>query len=554
MKALFKLLPLFRRRAWGLSLALLLSVITLVAGVSLLGVSGWFLTAAFLTGAAPFNLFVPSAAVRGLSMLRIAARYGERLSGHDATLRLLSDLRRWLFERMLPLSPARLGRLRSGDLIARLTADIDALDTLFLLAFAPIATAVLTGVLLTVVFHTVLPAAAWIMAAALLLAVVAVPMWLAQRSRQPGAAIAQTSADLRAAVLDGVDGHADLLVFDATDRARATFGQASHEAGQARLRLARLAANGQACVQALAGLAAVGVLAVGIVALPGGTPTGPWMVGMVLATLAIFEIAGPIMRGATRIAIAAAAAERIEAITTETGGTRDPATPKAVPADGELAFDAVRFGYDPARPVLQDFTLRVAPGERVALVGPSGAGKSTVLQLLLRIEDVQGGAIRFGGVDVRDMAQADWHRRLAWLAQDAPVFLGTVRDNLRIGDPTADDDACLRALSHARLGDFVRSLPQGLDTWLGEAGRTLSAGQARRLCLARALLSPAPIIVLDEPTTGLDRDNELAFFEDIARATRGRTVLMVTHAELAPGTVDRTVALGLPVQSPYEKG
>ena len=179
----------------------------------------------------------------------------------------------------------------------------------------------------------------------------------------------------------------------------------------------------------------------------------------------------------------------------------------------------------------------------MALVGPSGAGKSTVLHLLLRLADVQGGAITFDGVDLRDMAQDDWHRHVALLAQDAPVFLGTIRDNLRIGDPAADDARCLRMLDHARLGDFVRSLPRGLDTWLGEAGGTLSAGQARRLCLARALLSPARLIVLDEPTTGLDRANEIAFFQDIVQATQGRTVLLVTHAQLPAGTVDRVVRM-----------
>jgi ATP-binding cassette subfamily C protein CydC len=544
MTALLNLLPHFRRRALGLSVALLLAVLTLMAGVALLGVSGWFLTSAFLASSlAPFNLFGPSASIRALSMLRIGARYGERVSGHEATLRLLSDLRRWLFLKMIPLGPERLGRLRGGDLVARLTADIDALDTVFLFAFAPIATALIGGAVLAVVFHLALPPAAWIMGIALLLAAIGVPVWLVRRSRQPGEAVAQSSGDLRSAVLDGVEGHADLIAFDATDVARTRFARAASDAGAARLRLARAAADGQAVVQALAGLSAVGVLAAGIVALRADTLSAPWMVGLVLATLAVFEVVGPIMRGATRLSVAAAAANRIQALTDGPSGPADPAAPRKAADHGVLVFDQVRYGYDADRPVLHGFSLRVEPGERVALVGPSGTGKSTVLQLLLRLTDVQGGAITFDGVDLRDMAQADWHGHVALLAQDAPVFLGTIRDNLRIGDPTADDARCLRMLDHARLGDFVRSLPRGLDTWLGEAGGTLSAGQARRLCLARALLSPAGLIVLDEPTTGLDRDNELAFFADIVHATQGRTVLLVTHAQLPAGTVDRVVRM-----------
>jgi len=545
MSALLSLLPHFRRRIWGLSIALALAVLTLSAGVALLGVSGWFLTSAFLASSlAPFNLFGPSASIRALSMLRIGARYGERVTGHEATLRLLSDLRRWLFLRMIPLGPERLGRLRGGDLVARLTADVDALDTVFLFAFAPIATALIGGAVLAVVFHIALPPAAWIMGMALLLAALGVPVWLVTRSRRPGEAVAQTSGDLRAAVLDGVEGHADLIAFDAIDLAQDRFAHAARDAGCARLRLARAAADGQACVQALAGLSAIGVLAAGIVALRAGSLSAPWMVGMVLATLAIFEVVGPIMRGATRLSVAAAAATRIEALTSGPAGPQDPPAPRKVSEYGALVFDRVRYGYEAARPVLSDFSLRIDSGERVALVGASGAGKSTVLQLLLRLDDVQRGAITFDGVDIRQMAQADWHRHVALLSQDAPVFLGTIRDNLHIGDPLADDARCLRMLDHARLGDFVRSLPRGLDTWLGEAGGTLSAGQARRLCLARALLSPASLIVLDEPTTGLDRDNEVAFFRDIAHATQGRTILLVTHAKLPAGTVDRVVKMG----------
>ena len=188
--------------------------------------------------------------------------------------------------------------------------------------------------------------------------------------------------------------------------------------------------------------------------------------------------------------------------------------------------------------MLEDLSLRIDAGSRIALVGPSGSGKSTILALLLRLQDPSAGAVTIAGVDIRTVTQVAVHQRVALLAQDTPVFMDTIRNNLLIGHPNATDAALWRALAAARLADFVRAMPAGLDSFVGEAGRTLSAGQARRLCLARTLLSGAGIIILDEPTSGLDSETEEAFLTDLAEATAGRTVVIATHATLPAGAVD----------------
>ena len=162
---------------------------------------------------------------------------------------------------------------------------------------------------------------------------------------------------------------------------------------------------------------------------------------------------------------------------------------------------------------------------------------------MLRLHDPQAGTVTIGGTDIRTVAQRDLHGRVALLSQETPVFLGTIRDNLLIGDAEATDADLWRALDRACLADFVRGLPEGLDAFVGETGRTLSAGQARRLCLARTLLSKAAILVFDEPTSGLDRGTEVAFLADLAVATAGRTVLLATHAAIPPGAVDRVFRL-----------
>ena len=214
---------------------------------------------------------------------------------------------------------------------------------------------------------------------------------------------------------------------------------------------------------------------------------------------------------------------------------------------GRHKQDKVQYRLEPSakkgREILKGINLRVQAGERVAIIGRSGAGKTSILNLMLRLADPSAGELSYGGVKLRDARIAQIHQRISLLAQDAPVFLGTIRSNLLIGDAKASDERLWQALDSARLGDFVRSLANGLDTWTGETGRTLSAGQARRLCLARALLSPAQVLLLDEPTQGLDREAEQAFLEDLLVATQGRTVIMVTHAALPVDAVERVYRL-----------
>jgi len=216
--------------------------------------------------------------------------------------------------------------------------------------------------------------------------------------------------------------------------------------------------------------------------------------------------------------------------------------PARLPHGGALTIDRVSFGYA-ERTVLDEVSLEVREGERIAILGESGSGKSTLLGLIVRLADVGKGSIRLAGLDLRDVATADLRAHIVLLTQDAPVFLGTIRDNLRIGSPFADDATLYTALGNARLDEFVRSLPEGLDTWLGQSGETLSAGQARRLCLARTLLSPAEIVLLDEPTSGLDPDMEAEFLGDLIAATEGRTLLLATHAVLPEHAIDRVFRL-----------
>lgn len=543
MKALLAFRRLFTSQWRGFTWALILSLVTLAAGIALLGTSGWFITAAALTTAGlGFNLFVPSSLVRGFSFIRILARYGERLSGHDATLRLLADLRGWLFALLFPRLPLRERSLRHGDLVSRLTADVDALDTAFLVAIGPVLAAVVVGGALTGLLAWLLPGAGLPYGLAFAAATLAVPAGLVVLGRRAGSDAVAEAANARAGVLDGIEGHADLTLLGVLGTAQADFGATTRRLSATRIRLAALAAFAGFAVQVLAALALAVTLWAGLLALEADAISGPVLAGLVLAVLGSFEATGAIVRSIGKLTTAMAAAERLMAIAQLPPTALDPPQPRPWPETTEIVFSDVGFSYD-GPPVLSGLDLVVAPGEHVAISGPSGAGKSSLLALLLRLVEPQQGHIAIGGVPIGQLAEAELHARVALLEQDSPLFNDTISANLLLARPEAREDELWQALAAAGIADFVASLPRGLDTLLGEGGRSVSAGQGRRLCLARVLLSPAPVLLLDEPTAGLDRPAEIAFFETLHRAAKGRSVILVTHADIPQGMVDRQLVL-----------
>ncbi|MBJ7262897.1 MAG: thiol reductant ABC exporter subunit CydC [Burkholderiaceae bacterium] len=544
--------PLYLNRWRHVAAALGLAVLTVTAGIGLLGVSGWFLSGAALAASLlSFNLFVPSALIRILSFLRIGSRYAERIAGHALTLRLLADLRVQVFAAVMRQTPARLMRLRQGDAVAALTGDIDTLDSVFLLVLVPLCTALMAGLAFAGVWAAFAPWAAAVMGAATLLVAAVLPWGVMRLAYAAGWRIQHATAHTRDELLGVVHGHADLLALAAVGAAQARYDRACAAHAQARCRLAGIAAGGQAILQMIAGGSVLGVVALGLYAWQAGTLAGPVLAGLVLATLGVFELAAAIVRGAVKWGTAAGAAQRLQQVMdvsveadVDAGGYADVLQPTAnVRSSSAIECRGLVLTYPGRGIVLNDVSLFIESGGRVALLGASGSGKTTVLHALAGLHAPAAGVLSVGGRDRTMWTARSGHEHVAILSQDAPVFLGTVRTNLLIAQPQADDARLWTALDAARLGDFVRRLPQGLDTWTGEGGWSLSAGQARRLCLARVLLCDARIWLLDEPTAGLDEDNERAFLAALAQCADGRTVVVATHAVLPAFAVDRVLRL-----------
>ncbi|MGV7204807.1 thiol reductant ABC exporter subunit CydC [Xanthomonas citri] len=538
-----RLRDVFGLHAWRLLLSAVLVLVTMLAGVGLLGLSGSFLTAAALAGVAGmgtgFNFFSPSAGIRALTFARIVSRYGEKLIGHDATLRIARDLRVWFFRRALPLAPGRLSATRTGDLLARLMSDIGEVDGLSVRALAPLAALLgiwLGGVVAAALIY--LPAACVLLVLGVLIGGL-VPWQVARGGAQREQLRAQQRTALRTQAFEGLEGAADLAAVDAQGAwLQRSDAAAAAVTGGDRIQRRRLI-TGNLLHALCGGLGLASMLWLALGAAERGLIAAELAAGLVFLTMALLEVWAGAGLALQALQSARVAAGRLQAIVDQAPSVSDPAHAIDVPRTGTLQLQQVSFAWPGSvRPVLHALDLTLAPGERIAISGDSGSGKSTVLALLLRLWDPQAGQLRYAGIDLRHLAQAQWHQRIAWLPQNAPVFAGSVRDNLLIGDAAADDAALWQVLQQVRLGAWA-SANDGLDTWVGENGATLSAGQARRLALARALLRDAPILLLDEPTDGLDVDTAHALLVDLAAALGERSLVMITHDALPPGVVQR---------------
>ncbi len=541
MKAWFRLLGgSLRERRGLLALTVFLACSTVAAGVGLLGVAGWFLTSAFLAALGiVFNLFGPSALIRGLSFWRIASRYLERVVGHALTLDLQVRIRTRVFGRLAHFSQARLAQFRDGELAASLTADVAVLDLVLLLLIAPLATSVLAGLAFSLILGAWLSWWAWIVLACILLAACLVPYLCARGAARSAQRVHLLENQLRTLTHHAVRAYVDIQMFAAQEPVQEQVETLSRQLGQARLNSNAWGVAGQCLQQVLMGAALLVCLLAGAQQVNLGAMGGPVWVGLVLALLGLFEIMAPMMRGASRLGEVEAASRRLlqvmdEPVDEEAEKGRD--LPARQPA--ELELKKLDFSYGD-QPVLQAVDLQVPAGAHLALFGPSGSGKSTLLGVLMRLLPVQQGQYLIDGEPAQVWSRTGWYRHSALLAQDSPLFLGTVRDNLLLADPAATDTQLWQALRDAQLESMVRALPQGMDTWLGEGGQQWSLGQQRRLCLARLLLSPARIWFLDEPTASLDGPTSQALMQDILAAGRGRTVIMATHDTRLLTQVDR---------------
>jgi ATP-binding cassette, subfamily C, bacterial CydC len=559
MKTLLPFIKLFKHQWFMMLIGLLLSVISLMAGIGLLSLSGWFLSASAVAGLTivtthAFNYLTPSGGVRFLSIARTASRYGERLATHEATFKLLTQLRVWAWQKVMPLSARNMQGLRQGELLNRLVADIDTLDHLYLRLITPLFSSLIMLVCLYFFVAWFDSNIAFILCGSLLLLWLFLPWFFYQLGRAPGIKQLQSKRILRVQILEFVQGLAEISLFAASERFRDKITQSETALLDSQRAMANVTAFSQAALILCHGVIVVSVLYIAASGIGEQQTTGPILAMVTFATLACIEMLMPIAGAFQHLSSCVDAGKRVNELVEQTPDIVYNNQNKAEITHGALQLKDIHFAYQAGgKAILKGINLSIEAGQKVALLGQTGCGKSSLLALITREWEANTGHLTIDGVAVNQYSQHALSGGLSIVSQRIYLFTGTLRDNLTLAQPNTieyDDYATQKAAdmqNDQRLISVLNKvglsvLTQGdnpLDAWIGEGGRQLSGGEQRRIGVARVLLRDAPLLLLDEPTEGLDKRTEREILTLLFEFAKNKTVLMISHRLTAIEKMDQ---------------
>jgi len=524
------------------ALSAVLGAVTVLAGVGLMSLAGYLISRA-AEHPPVLSLTVAIVAVRAFGIGRPVARYFERLESHGLAFRVLGRMRVACFRRIEPLIPSRTIGMHQGDLLARMVGDVDSMQLLFLRGLSPPIVAAAAGAVVVGITAVYLPAAALVLAAGLALGGIAVPAIAAAAGRHADRSAA-LRAELTVELVELLRGAPELVVLGAGDASLERIRRLDAGIGRITRRDALLGGTVEGLASLVKGLTTVAVLFVCVRAAADGALDRTLIAALALGAMASFEAVEPLSGAALGLRRTVAAGRRLLSLGGGDPPPADPADPAPRPADATAAL--VGVGYDDAEEEtwgLDAVDLAIEPGRRVALVGHSGSGKSTVAELLVRFIDPDRGRVTLGGADLRDLRRHDVRSAISLDGQSGYLFSSTIRENVRLARPGATDAEIEAALRRARIWDWVASLPDGWNTFVGQEGAMVSGGERRRIALARTFLADAPVMVLDEPTAHLDPATAERLMADVLDRTAKRSVLVITHRSEGLEAVDDVVEL-----------
>ncbi len=542
--ALERAARLVRPRRGQLVLSIVLGAGAILAAVALLAVAGVLISKAALRPQI-LTLALFTVGVRALAIARALLRYCERLVSHDLAFRVLADLRVRFFERLIPLVPEGLRGIRSGDVLSRFVGDVDTLQDLYLRALGPPLIALLAIVVLAGAVAIVLPAAAAVLVVAMLFAGLLLPVIAARAGRSSGLREAPARAQLSSELVELVSGAAELAVYGREQQWAERLESADSQLAATERPGAWISGITSGVGVAIGGAAMVAVAAIGVQATASGQLDGVLLAGIVFLTIGAFEAVVGLPDAAQRLTACAQAAARLERVTEAPIPVSDPPIPVPVPEGGSLTFENVSVVFDDReQAALRDVSAALAPGSRIALVGASGAGKTTLASCAVRFLDPSSGRVTLGGTDIRELSQDALRSAVRLVSQEAYLFTTTIAQNVRLAAPEASDEQIIAALSRAGLGAWIASLPEGIETLVGEEGAEVSGGQRGRIALARGLIAQSQIVILDEPTANLDAAGARDLLSAIgSERSDPRAMLVITHTVEGLDQFDEIIVL-----------
>lgn len=543
MKLVWRLLGFMKPLRGWILISTMTGFSTVAAGVGLLGTSAYLIaSAAFHPSIAELSVAVVGVRFFGIS--RGVFRYLDRLVSHHVNFRLLSILRIWFYDCLKLLAPARLIHYQRGDLLSRAIGDIDTLDQFYVRAVSPVISAIFATVGFSLLVGSWNVRLGWILAAGLSVTSFVLPALVYIFSRGPAKQLVDQRAILSQTMLDTLRGAAEMMVFQQQEEELTQINRVSLQTNRAQVGLAHSQglSNGMNAVLTQGTVALM--LLVGIPLVRTGELDGIMLAVIVLITMASFEISIPIAQAAQFWESSLQAARRLFEMADQQPAIIEPVIPVSVPEKPNILIRNLSFQYHGNLPLAADhLNINLSYGRKIALVGENGSGKTTILNLLMRFWDCQPGEILIDGIPVQEFSPKELRQRIGYVSPGGAIFQTTLRQNLLLANPGALDADLLRVLDCVQLGEWVQTLPDGLDTWLGASGLTISGGQLQRIQLARGLLMDAPIYLLDEPTTHLDVETENRLISLFRSIFQNRSLVWVTHRLVGLDWLDEILVL-----------
>lgn len=546
MKHLLPFLALYKHFWLRIAVGVILAIITLLASIGLLTLSGWFLAGTAIAGITGgyFNYVLPAAGVRGSAIFRTFSRYVERLVSHDTTFRVLAKLRVFTFSKLLPLTPSGIARFKQSELLNRLVADVDILDHLYLKLISPVTSALIVVMIVTTGLAYFDATLALTLGGILLALIIVTPFIFYAMGAPTGVALAMLQSQYRGSLNAWLQGNAELTIFNAIDRFRAQLDSVEIQWQQAQGRQASQMGIAQGFVILVSGLTTVLILWLAADGVGYRESADPFVALFAFASLAAFETVAPIAGAFLQLSQVTTAAKRIDQLVSQKPDINFPTEDASVLTDEiSLEVNHLSFRY-PGQPnfVLNDVSLKAKHGEHIAILGKTGCGKSTLLQLITRALDPTQGEISLSAIALPNLTEESLRTRISVVPQRVHIFSATIRDNLTLARADATDEQLTEVLTHVGL-TYLLENELGLMQWLGEGGRQLSGGEQRRIGIARALLHTGSLILLDEPTEGLDAATEQSILQILHQHSKNKTLVMVTHRLTQLEKMDKIVVM-----------